>query len=78
LTKARGGKRLIKDMKRVGRSFKNQLYLVSQNMADSETDDDKGNFGARFAFDNDVDRPDILKTINLPQTKQNEEMLANM
>ncbi|MFE6919380.1 ATP-binding protein, partial [Streptomyces rubiginosohelvolus] len=78
LTKARGGKRLVKDMKRVGRSFKNQLYLVSQNMADSETDDDKGNFGARFAFDNDVDRPDILKTMNLPQTKQNEEMLANM
>lgn len=78
LTKARGGKRLIKDMKRVGRSFKNQLYLVSQNMADSETDDDQGNFGARFAFDNDVDRPAILKTMNLPQTKKNEEMVANM
>ncbi|MED4128203.1 ATP-binding protein [Shouchella miscanthi] len=78
LTNARGGKKLVKSMRRVGRSYKNQLYLVTQSVSDVSTDNDKGNFGARFAFDESEERDDILTYMGLSKTDGNRDLLANM
>lgn len=78
LTKARGGKKLVKSMRRVGRSYKNQLYLVTQSVSDVQSDDDRGNFGARFAFDESEERDDILQYMGLSKTDENRELVKNM
>lgn len=75
---ARAGKKLIKSMRRVGRSYNNALVLVTQSVKDVNTEDDNGNFGVNFAFDEKSEREDILKFLNLEQTASNEELLANM
>ena len=78
LTKARGGKKLVKSMRRIGRSYKNQLYLIAQSVDDVQSEDDKGNFGARFAFDEDAEREDILRYMGLEVTEDNVKLLSNM
>ena len=78
LTNARGGKKLVKSMRRVGRSYKNQLYLITQSVGDVQSDDDKGNFGARFAFDEDSERDDILDYMGLQKVDSNRELVKNM
>lgn len=78
LTNARGGKKLVKQMKRVGRSYKNQLYLVTQSVNDLQDGDDKGNFGACFAFDESQEREDILSFVGLENNEGNYELLKNM
>lgn len=78
LTGARGGKKLIKQMRRVGRSYKNQLYLVTQSVKDLQDDDDSGNFGASFAFDEEQERGHILDFIGLDKTDSNKELVGNM
>ncbi|MGV7002510.1 ATP-binding protein [Priestia megaterium] len=78
LTKARGGKKLVKSMRRIGRSYKNQLYLVAQSVDDVQSEDDKGNFGAVFAFDEDSEREDILKYMGLEVSEDNIDLLSNM
>ena len=82
LTTARAGKKLIKQMRRVGRSYNNALILVTQSVKDVNTDDDNGNFGVNFAFDEKSERKDILRFLNLEVEEEhenvNEELLANM
>ncbi|MDT9027508.1 ATP-binding protein [Rossellomorea yichunensis] len=79
LTGAKGGKKLINSLKRIGRSYKNQLYLVTQSVSDvNEDKDSKGNIGAKFAFDEKEERPDILKYVGLAPTESNQKMLGNM
>lgn len=78
LTNAKGGKKLIKEMRRIGRSYKNQLYLVTQSVNDLQDDDDKGNFGACFAFDESQGRKDILSFLSLDDTEGNQDLVKNM
>lgn len=78
LTSARGGKKLVKQMRRVGRSYKNQLYLVTQSVKDLQDEDDSGNFGACFAFDEEQERNDILNFVGLEKTEGNKELIGNM
>ncbi|MGG3652589.1 ATP-binding protein [Bacillus pseudomycoides] len=78
LTSARGGKKLTKQMRRVGRSYKNALIFVTQSVSDVQSEDDKGNFGVTFAFDESREREDILKYLNLENTHMHREMLKNM
>nr|AGQ45427.1 VirB4 family protein [Bacillaceae bacterium JMAK1] len=78
LTNARGGKKLIKSLRRVGRSYKNQLYLATQSVSDTESDTDKGNFGARFAFDESAERNEILNYMGLAQSEDNRDLIKNM
>lgn len=78
LTNARGGKKLVKQMRRVGRSYKNQLYLVTQSVNDLQDDDDRGNFGACFAFDESQERSDILSFVGLDDTEGNHDLVKNM
>jgi inosine/xanthosine triphosphate pyrophosphatase family protein len=78
LTNARGGKKLIKSLRRIGRSWKNQLYLVTQSVADVQSEDDRGNFGARFAFDEESERDEILEYMGLEKSEENTKLLSNM
>lgn len=78
LTAARGGKRLIKELRRAGRSYNNQLIMITQSVKDTQSEDDNGNFGCMFAFDNPAERTEILKSMDLPDTKENRSMLANL
>lgn len=78
LTKARGGKKLVKGLRRVGRSFKNQLLLVSQSVSDATNEDDIGNFGLCFAFDEPAERPAILDHMGLEKTPENFSLLAGL
>lgn len=82
LTSTRIGKKLIKAMRRVGRSFNNALILVTQSVRDVNTKDDNGNFGVNFAFDESSERKDILRFLNLEVEEKtvnaNEELLGNM
>ncbi|WP_242281137.1 ATP-binding protein [Bacillus cereus group sp. BfR-BA-01347] len=78
ITSARGGKKLTKSMRRVGRSYKNALILVTQSVGDVQTEDDRGNFGVTFAFDEKSEREDILKYLNLENTQIHRDMLKNL
>ena len=79
LTGAKGGKKLINSLKRIGRSYNNQLYLVTQSVNDvNEENDAKGNIGAKFAFDEKEERPDILRYVGLAPSESNEKMLGDM
>ncbi|MBA3925536.1 ATP-binding protein [Listeria rustica] len=82
LAAARQGAKLIMEMRRVGRQFNNMLILVTQSVNDCNTDADSGNFGVNFAFDEDSERKDILRYLNLEVNEKepnaNETMLANM
>ncbi|MFT9457467.1 MAG: ATP-binding protein [Liquorilactobacillus hordei] len=78
LTATRGGKRLVKELRRAGRSYNNQLIMITQSVKDAQSEDDRGNFGACFAFDERSEREDILKFMDLPVTKENKELLADM
>lgn len=75
LTATKGGQRLVKELKRVGRSYNNQLLMITQSIKDTQKDDEEGNFGACFAFDESTERPEILKFMGLPVTKVNLERL---
>lgn len=78
LTKARGGKKLIKGLRRIGRSYSNQLILVTQSVDDIQNDDDSGNFGLCFAFDEPAEREKILAHMGLENNAYNREMLSTL
>ncbi len=77
---SRQGKKVEKQMKRVGRSYNNALYFISQSTKDAlrEKENETGNFGVAFAFDEENERPDILKWMNMESSEENIEMLDNM
>lgn len=73
-------KKVEKSMKRIGRSFNNALYFISQSTKDAirEEENETGNFGVAFAFDEENERSDILKWMNMEDTKENQEVLESM
>lgn len=77
---SRQGKKVEKQMKRVGRSYNNALYFISQSTKDAlrEKENETGNFGVAFAFDEENERNDILKWMNMESSDENKEMLDNM
>ncbi|QHZ53350.1 ATP-binding protein [Paenibacillus larvae] len=78
LTSARGGKKLTKSMRRIGRSYNNALIYVTQSVSDVHSEDDHGNFGVVFAFDEPAEREDILKHMGMEVSEENKAMLADM
>lgn len=60
-------------MARIGRSANNTLIPVTQSVNDISS----GNFGVLFAFDNDKERPEILKHLGLDPSQENIEVLEN-
>ncbi|MBF0780668.1 MULTISPECIES: ATP-binding protein [unclassified Granulicatella] len=69
------GQAIMREMKRIGRSFNNALILGTQSVKDF-SEDDKGNFGTFFAFDEPSEREEILKYLRLPVTEQHKTYLS--
>lgn len=78
LTKAKGGKRILKQMRRVGRSQNNSLVYTTQSVKDVQDEDDHGNFGTIFAFDEPSEREEILSHLGLEVTDRNKKLLSGM
>lgn len=70
------GQGILKEMQRIGRSYNNALVLGTQSVKDFGNDEN-GNFGTIFAFDEPTEREDILKHLRLPVNKLNEKYLEN-
>lgn len=75
---AKGGKKILKGMKRVGRSANNMLVYATQSVLDITDHDDHGNFGTVFAFDEPAERDKILKHMGLENSEYNQKMLSEM
>lgn len=75
---SKNGRAIIKSMRRVGRSFNNTLIIVTQSVKDTTEEDDTGNFGRIFAYDDKDEREDILKHLSLDVTDSNIEWLKNL
>lgn len=75
---SKNGRAIIKSMRRVGRSFNNTLIIVTQSVKDTAEEDDTGNFGRIFAYDDKDEREDILRHLGLEITNENIEWLKNL
>ena len=72
------GKKIIKSMKRVGRSQNNKLVLISQSVNDVKDSDDTTGAGERFCFYEDGEEEEILKTLKLEVSERNIQWIRNM
>ncbi|MHC5216827.1 ATP-binding protein [Enterococcus sp. LJL128] len=77
-TKARGGKAILKSMKRIGRSMNNALVYGTQSVEDAKDKDDKGQFGTIFAFDEPSERKAILSHLGIENSETNEKLLSGL
>lgn len=76
ITKSHGGKRLIKELLNVGRSYSNQLFLVTPSVTD--VDQAISNFGMMYCFDEPQGRETVLEFVGLETTEYNLEIMAHM
>lgn len=60
-------------MRRIGRSYNNSLCFISQSTKDALSEEDSGNFGVAFAFDEPNEREEVLKWMNMEVTKENKK-----
>ncbi|GFH40808.1 ATP-binding protein [Lactococcus insecticola] len=72
------GKKVIKSMRRVGRSQNNTLALITQSVNDAKSDDDTTGFGTIFAFYEKSEREMILKHVGLEVDQENLDWIDNM
>ncbi|WP_434174081.1 ATP-binding protein [Bacillus paralicheniformis] len=72
------GKKVNRQMRRIGRSYNNSLCFISQSTKDALSEEDSGNFGVAFAFDEPNEREEVLKWMNMEVTKENKKMLESM
>ncbi|WP_176764726.1 ATP-binding protein [Natribacillus halophilus] len=72
------GRKVEKQMRRVGRSYNNALFFISQSTKDALREEESGNYGVAFAFDEPNERPDVLTWMNMEATEENIEMLEDM
>lgn len=73
----RYGRKIIKSLKRVGRSMNNMLLLSTQGVCEDEGSDDSS-FGTLFAFDEPSQREEILRHLHIENTEENKKKLASM
>ncbi|MGV6981797.1 ATP-binding protein [Bacillus pumilus] len=72
------GRKVERQMRRIGRSYNNAEFFISQSTKDALHEDDKGNFGVAFAFDEPSEREDVLRWMNLEPSEENQKMLGSM
>ncbi|MEC1550169.1 VirB4-like ATPase ConE [Bacillus rugosus] len=77
-TTSQQGKKVERQMRRIGRSYNNAEYFISQSTKDALKEDDSGNFGVAFAFDEPNEREEVLKWMNMEVTKENKKMMESM
>lgn len=72
------GKKILNSMKRVGRSQNNMLIYSTQSVSDVTSDDDGGNFGTIFAFNEPKEEGKILEHVKVTDSVKNREWLSGM
>ncbi|MCB5956415.1 ATP-binding protein [Enterococcus sp. CWB-B31] len=72
------GKKILNSIKRVGRSQNNMLIYSTQSVTDVTSEDDHGNFGTIFAFNEPKEEDKILKHVGVDVIEQNREWLSGM
>ncbi|MHC5217950.1 ATP-binding protein [Enterococcus sp. LJL128] len=72
------GKKILSAIKRVGRSQNNMLIYSTQSIADVTSEDDHGNFGTIFAFNEPKEEDKILEHVGVDVTEKNREWLSGM
>ncbi|MED2942856.1 ATP-binding protein [Bacillus swezeyi] len=77
-TTSQQGKKVERQMRRIGRSYNNAEFFISQSTKDALKEEDSGNFGVAFAFDEPNEREEVLKWMNMEVTKENKKMLESM
>lgn len=75
---AKGGKRVLKSIKRVGRSMSNMCVIVTQSIFDVSDEENKGQEGMIFAFDEPSERKEILDHMQIEVTDENKQWLSGM
>ena len=78
ITASKEGRRIIKSMKRVGRSQNNKLVLISQSVNDLKDTNDTTGAGERFCFYEDGEEEEILRTLKLEVNETNIQWIRNM
>jgi len=78
LTASGEGQKVIKSMRRVGRSQNNTLVLITQSVNDAKSEDDTTGFGTIFAFYEKNEREDILRQMHLEVNEKNLEWIDHM
>ena len=72
------GKKILNGMKRVGRSQNNMLIYSTQSVEDISQEDDNGNFGTIFAFNQPKEEDKILDHVGVTVSERNKEWLSGM
>lgn len=72
------GRAVISSLIRVGRSQMNQLVLDTQFISDLGSEEERGNFGCVFAFDEETEREKILKHVGLEVNETNLKEMQRM
>lgn len=72
------GRGVLKEMKRIGRSYNNFMLFGTQSVKDVDTEDDSTGFGTVFAFLEKTEIDDVLKYMHIPVTDETREWMANM
>lgn len=75
---AKGGKRVLKSIKRVGRSMSNMCVIVTQSIFDVSDEENQGQEGMIFAFDEPSERKEILDHMQIEITDENRKWLEGM
>lgn len=72
------GRKVVKTMKRQGRSQANKLILISQSVNDTQDENDTTGAGERFCFYEDGEEESILKILKLENNEMNLNWIRNM
>lgn len=72
------GKKILNAMKRVGRSQNNMLIYSTQSVVDVNSEDDHGNFGTIYAFNEPKEEELILEHVGVTVSEKNKEWLSGM
>ncbi len=72
------GRAIIESMKRIGRHYSNILFLITQSIRDTQSEDDATGFGTVFAFKQPTELAEILNYLGLEDNEKNQLWLSNM
>ncbi|HAP5266583.1 TPA: ATP-binding protein [Enterococcus faecalis] len=72
------GQKILKSMKRIGRSFNNFMVLITQSVNDVLDNGDGTGFGTVVCFDEVDNREGILRYLKLPVNEINLKWVSNM
>lgn len=72
------GKKILNDIKRLGRSQNNFMIFITQSVVDVNTEGDNTGFGAVFAFREENHVSEILDYIKVPNSEDTYKWVDNM